>query len=173
MNPGTHHEANYYSRSKSRERRAGQRYPFHCVSRVMEIDSSTCIQARTSDVDRGGCFVDTMNSFGVGTIVMLHVTRQNRSFKTRAKVVHSEIGMGMCLAFANPESSELWTLDSGSLSRAATKTPRLRAAKQDHQVIAGKTVEERRTHRSQISGSDAHSEKCFSRMRKAQRCWKK
>jgi hypothetical protein len=133
-----HHQNNYYCRSKSRERRAGARHPFTASVEVMEVSSSTRIQARTSDVDRGGCFVDTMNSFAVGTVVMLSISRQNRSFKTRAKVVHSEVGMGMCLAFANTESSELWTLEQWLAELSGEETPHAAPVKQEHHVAAAK-----------------------------------
>jgi len=147
MSPEMQHQSNYYCRSKSRERRATPRHPFTASVEVTEVSSNTRIQARTSDVDRGGCFVDTMNSFAVGTIVMLNI-----SFKTRAKVVHSEVGMGMCLAFANTESSELWTLEQWLAELSGEETQQFRPVKaehpvkqdhhrvkQEHSVAAGKT----------------------------------
>jgi hypothetical protein len=82
------------------ERRRGTRYPFVAAAEVLELQSYTKVTGRTSDLGRGGCFIDTMSPFPEGTIVRVKLSLEQRTFEAQAKVVYSMSGMGMGLAFA-------------------------------------------------------------------------
>lgn len=104
--------------SSEQERRKSIRYPFTATAYVTDIESGAQTTSRSTDLGRGGCFVDTINPFPVGASVMLRLTMEQKSFEAPAKVVYSMIGMGMGLAFTSIEPEQLWVLESwlGKLS---------------------------------------------------------
>lgn len=87
------------------ERRRSVRYPFTAAAEVIELRTLTKITGRSSDIGRGGCFIDTINPFPDGTVVKVRLTLEQRTFEAQAKVVYSQNGMGMGMAFlsAQPE----------------------------------------------------------------------
>lgn len=100
------------------ERRRSVRYPFTATAYVTEIESGAQTTSRSTDLGRGGCFVDTINPFPIGASVKVRLTMEQKSFEAPAKVVYSMIGMGMGLAFMSIEPEQLWVLESwlGKLS---------------------------------------------------------
>jgi hypothetical protein len=93
------------------ERRASTRYLFTAAADVVELQTSTRLSARTSDLARGGCFVDTISTFPVGTDVSVRITSEDRSFQSQARVVYETPGVGMGLAFTSVEPDQLWVLE--------------------------------------------------------------
>ncbi|HEV2617600.1 MAG TPA: PilZ domain-containing protein [Candidatus Acidoferrales bacterium] len=104
--------------ASEQERRKSVRYPFTATAYVTDIQSGTHTTSRSTDLGRGGCFVDTISPFPVGTSVTLRLTAEQKSFEAPAKVVYAMIGMGMGLAFTSIEPEQLWVLESwlGKLS---------------------------------------------------------
>jgi hypothetical protein len=51
------------------ERRRHTRHPFTATVEAVELKSQTRIQGRTSELSRGGGYVDTLSSLPVGSIV--------------------------------------------------------------------------------------------------------
>jgi hypothetical protein len=100
------------------ERRASVRYPFTASADVVDLESSARLAARTSDLARGGCFVDTISTFPVGTGVAIRLTYERKSFEAKARVVYAQQGMGIGLAFTTVEPDQLWVLEKwlGALS---------------------------------------------------------
>ena len=93
------------------ERRKDERCSFTAAVTILEPASGARVEARTTDLCIGGCYVDTMNSFPVGTIVELRLTKDGRSFHSMAKVVSSQSDVGMGLAFRSPERSQALLLE--------------------------------------------------------------
>lgn len=91
--------------SNPSERRRSTRYPFTASAEVTELKTLTKIIGRTSDLARGGCFVDVISPFPSGTAVRVRLALEQRTFEAQAKVVYSQNGMGMGIAFlsATPE----------------------------------------------------------------------
>jgi hypothetical protein len=50
-------------------------------------------------LSRGGCFVDTMNPLPAGTEIHLRLTKNGRSFHSKARVIYCQVGVGMGLLF--------------------------------------------------------------------------
>ena len=100
------------------ERRRGPRYPVTATVEAVDLKSGTRTQARTSDLSRGGCYVDTTSPFPVETTVKMRLRKDTRSFEVEARVVYSLVGMGMGLAFtgADPEQVEVLQRWIGELS---------------------------------------------------------
>jgi len=100
------------------ERRRGSRYPVTATVEAVDLKSGTRTQARTSDLSRGGCYVDTTSPFPVETTVKMRLRKDTHSFEVEARVVYSLVGMGMGLAFtgADPEQVEVLKRWIGELS---------------------------------------------------------
>jgi len=87
------------SGKKNREQRNEPRYPF--VAQVVVVDerSGARISARISDLSLGGCYVDTLNPFPLGTTVRLRIHKNDQIFDARASTASSHTGSGMGLLF--------------------------------------------------------------------------
>jgi hypothetical protein len=79
--------------------RSVRRCPLVASAEVTELRSRTLLSGRTSEIGLGGCYVDTLNSFSEGTLVGLRILRDHGVLETKAKVVYSDPGFGMGLAF--------------------------------------------------------------------------
>lgn len=66
---------------------------------VTDMESNTRLSARTSEIGIGGCYVDAMNPFPIGTIVSVRISRDRGAFEARGKIVYSDSTMGMGVAF--------------------------------------------------------------------------
>jgi hypothetical protein len=103
------------------ERRAHPRYPFTACVAAIDAKYRTTLNARTSDLSRGGCYVDAFSPFPLKSDVKLRLTCEKRSFVAKAQVVCSRAGMGMGLQFTDVEATQLSVLDEwlGELSGGA------------------------------------------------------
>jgi hypothetical protein len=93
------------------ERRRTPRSAFTAAVVVVEPKSGTRIDAHTSDLSIGGCYVDTMSPFPQGTDVQLRLTTHEKSFNTKARVTYSLIGVGMGLGFTAVGPEQLSILE--------------------------------------------------------------
>ena len=84
------------------ERRAAPRYSLVVVAQVTELDSGARLHARTSDVSRSGCYVDTLNPSPVGAAVRIALIQGNETFSVTAKIVYVSPGLGMGVHFDQP-----------------------------------------------------------------------
>ena len=100
-------ESNNTAVSSPTERRRHLRFPFSATVEAVEIKSGTKVTGRTSDLGLGGCYVDTLSPFPVGTEAKIRILRENESFEAHAKVVYSLIGMGMGLAFVSAQAKQI------------------------------------------------------------------
>jgi hypothetical protein len=110
------------------ERRRNLRFSFSATVEAVENKSATKIIGRTSDLGLGGCYVDTLNPFAVGTEVTIRILRENESFEAQARVTYSSNGMGMGLAFisAQPRHVRLfqrWLQEISGQPVAVQETP--------------------------------------------------
>jgi hypothetical protein len=129
------------------ERRMDPRFPFTATAEVVDLKSRTRMNARTSDLSRHGCYIDTQSPFPLHTKVRIRISSAKKSFDTHATVVYSLPNMGMGLAFGEPEPEQkkilsAWIDDlSGvseadfDLSPARSDHPAAEAAPKNEQVI--------------------------------------
>jgi hypothetical protein len=94
-------------RDGSQERRRDARRHFTATVEAVESKSQTRIQGRTSDLSRGGCYLDTITSFPVGSILKIRILKGTRSFEAPAEVVYSLVGMGMGVKFIYADPNQL------------------------------------------------------------------
>ena len=88
------------------------RYNFVATTEMTEEATTTCLAGRISEISRGGCYVDILNTLPVGTELKVQIFRDAGTFTTRGKIiyVHEQIGMG--IVFLDPPEDQLKLLDS-------------------------------------------------------------
>lgn len=117
------------------ERRVHPRYPFSAA--VEAVYAETRLHGRTSDLSRGGCYVDTINPFPMGAEVRIGITKGNLMFVAQARVMSAATGMGMGLMFTQIEPDRLQMLQewlselSGEAPPAAPEMPEQRRPDHD------------------------------------------
>jgi PilZ domain len=84
---------------RQNERRRDLRFPFTASVDAVEPQSEAKIIGRTSDISSGGCYVDTISPFPIGTNIKIRLSKERVTFEAEAKVVVSQAGMGMGVAF--------------------------------------------------------------------------
>jgi hypothetical protein len=92
-------------------RRRYPRYPVSSAAEAADIQGDRKISGRLSDISRNGCYLDTINPFDREAAVALTIISDKQSIKTRAKVVYSQIGMGMGLSFTTTEPEQVHLLE--------------------------------------------------------------
>jgi len=108
---------------KFAKERAVKRVPFVASVEVFEISTGTKLVARTSEIGIGGCYIDALTPFGIGTAVVIKIVRDQGAFHSRAKVVYSDASFGMGVKFecADPDQRivlENWVADIVLADRA-------------------------------------------------------
>jgi hypothetical protein len=107
------------------ERRGNLRFPFTASVEAIEPKSGTRIQGRSTDLGLGGCYVDSLNPYAVGTVVKIRITKDRESFETKAMVTFSQVGMGMGLSFiaSEPQQSQIFQRWVTELSGSESAPP--------------------------------------------------
>ncbi|MFZ0636243.1 MAG: PilZ domain-containing protein [Candidatus Acidiferrales bacterium] len=81
------------------ERRGDARHIFTATAEVVELGTGARFSTRTTDLGPGGCFVDTLVPFPVGSNVRIALHKGKNTFETEGKVVYAQAGLGMGIAF--------------------------------------------------------------------------
>ena len=114
------------------ERRRNLRFPLVAMIEVVDIKSQAKVTGRTNDLGLGGCYVDTLSPFPIGASVKLVIDRNGKTFSAEGKVVYSQHGMGMGIAFTAATRGDVrlfqnWILE---LSGKGTVEPEVSAPPQ-------------------------------------------
>jgi PilZ domain len=114
--------------SSPAERRRNLRFPFSATVEAIESKSGARIAGRTSDLGLGGCYIDTLSPFPVGTEAKIRIVRNSESFEAQVKVIYSQIGMGMGLAFVSAQPKQVrlfqrWLLEISGKSAPVRDAP--------------------------------------------------
>jgi hypothetical protein len=97
--------------STSHNSRKQPRYTFIAVTEIVAGTSQSCIVAKTKKISWRGCYVETPSTLPVGTPLNLVISRDHRSFATKARVIYVHEGSGMGVLFVGPTSDQLQVLD--------------------------------------------------------------
>ena len=89
------------------ERRRSPRYIFVASAELVAEQSDVRMVSRVSELSLHGCYLDMMNPFPVGTIILLKIYAENAVFQSGAKIVYSQPNMGAGVAFIDPEPQYL------------------------------------------------------------------
>jgi hypothetical protein len=98
-------------RLPAEDRRSTPRYCVSADGEMIDMRSGTRISGRTSDLSKGGCYLDCISLFPVGTSVRIRVAEHHRAFKACAKVVSGTHGLGMGVMFTAVEPEQATVLD--------------------------------------------------------------
>jgi hypothetical protein len=82
------------------------RYSFVATIEVGEVNSDKQIVATTSNLSRGGCYVNTGTPFDPGTIVKLTIRHPGSRFRSEGHVAHSIVSRGMGICFDKTKTRE-------------------------------------------------------------------
>jgi hypothetical protein len=93
------------------ERRSAPRHAMVLAAEVLQLPRGTKLNARTADISRTGCYIDTLNPIPQGSEVRLRFTHGTETFVAKGRVVYVSYGLGMGIAFASVEDDQLATLD--------------------------------------------------------------
>jgi hypothetical protein len=105
------------------DRRAAARYPLILVAEVTGLTDSAVLNARSSDVSRSGCYIDTLNPIPVGSQVQVRLVRGEETFEAAARVMYVCPGLGMGVMFdKNVPEEKLAVLDRWLAAAASSRT---------------------------------------------------
>jgi hypothetical protein len=77
------------------DRRDSPRYALTLVAVVTELATSNIMNARSSDVSRSGCYVDTLQPLPTGAQVKIVLRSGDEIFEAPGRVVYMCPGLGM------------------------------------------------------------------------------
>jgi len=113
------------------ERRKHPRYSFSTAAEVVEKASGARIQGRITDLARGGCYIDAMSPFTVGSEVTIRIMVESKSFEAPSRVVFAAPGMGMGLTFTAIEPEQLPVLQEWLTELSGAVRPEPLIAKEE------------------------------------------
>jgi hypothetical protein len=86
-----------------RERRRTPRYIFIASAELYEEKSDVRVASRVSELSLHGCYLDMMNPFPSGTIILLKIVAAELTFQSKARVIYSTCNVGAGVAFLDVE----------------------------------------------------------------------
>lgn len=101
------------------DRRGSPRYALILIAVVTDLECDAKLSARTSDVSRMGCYVDTLNPVPKGKAVYVVLSRGDETFEARGRVMYVSPGLGMGIKFDEPVDPEQLAKLSRWLERAS------------------------------------------------------
>ena len=70
-----------------RERRRTPRYVFFASAELLELKSEVRVASRVSELSLHGCYLDMMNPFPKGTVVLVKISAGDAFFEARSQIV--------------------------------------------------------------------------------------
>ena len=107
------------------ERRTQSRIFFTASAEVFDLRAEVRVNGRCSDLSVGGCYVDALSTFSVGTTARIRLARDSGAFESGAVVTYAHTSMGMGLAFTKMrgEDQAVWRPWMAELSGALPPEP--------------------------------------------------
>lgn len=133
--------------SEPAEKRRHPRFPFSTGGEAFDPQANVHVTGRLSDISRSGCYMDTISPFAVNAAIILTVTHEGRTFKTKSRVVYSLNGMGMGIMFTAMEPDQArvldgWLAELGGLLHLEPDPARMDAATPPTLVEAAPVVDQ-------------------------------
>jgi len=94
-----------------KERRRGPRYPFIASAELIEQKADVRIASRVSELSMNGCYLDMMNPFPQGTLVLVKISAGEDFFQSKGKVVYSQMNMGAGVGFTEIDKASQTVLE--------------------------------------------------------------
>jgi len=86
-----------------RERRRTPRYVFIASAELYEQQSDVRVSSRVSELSLHGCYLDMMNPFPMGSLLLVKIFSGDLTFQAKAKVVYATQNMGAGVTFLDVE----------------------------------------------------------------------
>ena len=93
------------------EKRRSPRYSFVASAELIEERADVRIASRVSELSLHGCYLDMMNPFPTGTMVLVKIAAGDSFFEAKAKIVYSQPNMGAGVAFLHIEPDSQTALE--------------------------------------------------------------
>jgi hypothetical protein len=100
------------------EKRRTPRYIFIASAELYEEATDVRVASRVSELSQHGCYLDMMNPFPTGTLVLLKIFAGDQTFQSKARVAYHTPNVGAGVAFLDVEPKYEYVL-SGWLEQAA------------------------------------------------------
>jgi hypothetical protein len=81
------------------EKRRGPRYSFIASAELIEVQADVRIASRVSELSLHGCYLDMMNPFPKGTLVLVKIAAGEAFFEAKSKIVYAQMNMGAGVGF--------------------------------------------------------------------------
>ncbi len=85
------------------EKRRSPRYSFIASAELIEERADVRIASRVSELSLHGCYLDMMNPFPTGTMVLVKIAAGDAFFEAKSKIVYSQPNMGAGVGFLQVE----------------------------------------------------------------------
>jgi PilZ domain-containing protein len=94
------------------QQRTVPRYTFVATADLTDAASAMKLPGRVAEISRKGCYVDTLNTLPVGTLLDVRISREQGTFVTKGKTIYVQERLGMGVVFLEPKEDQLRILDS-------------------------------------------------------------
>jgi hypothetical protein len=94
------------------DRRKFPRYGLVAIAELTDPEEGKMLSGRIAQISRSGCYVETPKTFPVGTALKVIVSHDERTFVTKANIIHVQQQIGMGIAFLDVAPDQLKLLDS-------------------------------------------------------------
>ncbi len=81
------------------EKRRSPRYSFIASAELIEVKADVRIASRVSELSRHGCYLDMLNPFPNGTLVLVKIAAGEAFFEAKSKIVYAQHNMGAGVTF--------------------------------------------------------------------------
>jgi Ribonuclease G/E len=78
---------------------------------VVELPRGARLSARTADISRTGCYIDTLNPVPQGSRIRLRITHHDEIFEAISSIVYVSQGLGMGVVFVEVAAEQQARLD--------------------------------------------------------------
>ncbi len=82
------------------------------TSEGADSEHGKLLSGKITQISRSGCYVDSPKTLPVGTSLKVIIFREERTFVTKASVIHVQEQMGMGIAFLDAQKDQLEILNS-------------------------------------------------------------
>jgi len=86
------------------EKRRSPRYSFIASAELIEEKADVRIASRVSELSLHGCYLDMMNPFPTGTMVLVKIAAGDAFFEAKAEIIYSQLNMGAGVKFLQVEA---------------------------------------------------------------------
>ena len=93
------------------EKRRSPRYSFVASAELIEERADVRIASRVSELSLHGCYLDMMNPFPTGTMVLVKISAGDGFFEAKSKIIYSQPNMGAGVAFLHVEPNSQSALE--------------------------------------------------------------